>query len=133
MRVVGHAVVQGRQDAADRPGVDAAVGVAADAAVDRAGVQAGAAADALQALAERRRQHPRPAVVQQHQVELLRTVAGCHPGPGGRVGVHPLAGRGAGEQLQEDLEVLPAREHLLDPHHRDQQLGQRQAHAPVAL
>ena len=63
-----------RQDAADRAGIDAAVGVAADAPVHRAGVEARPAADALQALAERRRQHARPAVVQQHQVELLRAV-----------------------------------------------------------
>ena len=69
------AVVQRRQDAADRPGVDAAVGVPADAAVHRAGVEARPAADALQRFAERRRQHARAAVVEQDQVKLLRPVA----------------------------------------------------------
>ena len=40
---------------------------------------------------------------------------------------------GAREQLQEDLEVAEARDRLLDPHHGDQHLGQRRAHAAVAL
>src|SRR5207302_1697680 len=79
VRVVGDAVVQRRQDTADRPRVDAAVGVAADAPVDRAGVQARPAADALQALAERRLQDARPAVVEQDEVELLRAVALARP------------------------------------------------------
>ena len=57
----------------------------------------------------------------------------AHAGPQRRVRVHPLGGRGARQQLQEDLEVAPLRQHLLDPHHADQRLGQRRAHAPVAL
>ena len=44
---------QRRDDRADRPRVDAAVGVPADLALDRAGVQAGAAADAVQRLLAR--------------------------------------------------------------------------------
>ena len=64
---------------------------------------------------------------------VLRSVAGRHAGPGRGVGVHPLAGRGAGQQLQEDLEVAPGRHDLLDAHDRDQGLGQGQAHPAVAL
>ena len=44
--IVGHAVVQRRQNTADRPGVDAAIGMTADAPIDRTGVEAGPAADA---------------------------------------------------------------------------------------
>ena len=62
-----------RQDRADRARVDRPVRVPAGPLVDRADVQAGRAADAAQRrppgrVGERRR----PAVVQQHQVELLR-------------------------------------------------------------
>ena len=46
--------------------------------------------------------------------ELLRPVALGHPGPHGGVGVHALAGRGAGEQLGEDLHVLEPGHQLLD-------------------
>ena len=58
---------------------------------------------------------------------------GAHAGPERRVRVHPLGGRGARQQLQEDLEVAPLGQDLLDPHHGDEHLGQRRAHAPVAL
>ena len=44
----------------------------------------------------------------------------AHTRPERRVRVHPLAGCRARQQLQEDLQVAPARDHLLDPHHRDQ-------------
>ena len=56
-----------------------------------------------------------------------------HAGPDRRVRVHPLGRRGARQQLQHHLEVAPLRQHLLDPHQRDQDLRQRRAHAPVAL
>ncbi len=65
-------------------------------------------------------QHVGAAAVEQDQVELLRPVAVAHAGPQRRVRVHPLGGRGARQQLQEDLEVLPRRQHLLDPHQRHQ-------------
>ena len=50
----------------------------------------------------------RAPVVEQDEVELLRPVARGDAGPHRRVGVHPLAGRRARQQLQEDLEVAPA-------------------------
>src|SRR5438270_800959 len=52
MRVFTHTVIERGQDATDRAGVDASVGMAADTPIDRAGVQARSAADALQALAK---------------------------------------------------------------------------------
>src|SRR5216684_5667403 len=74
MKVLGNAVIERRQDAADRPGVDAAVGMAADAAIDGARIQARAAADALKAFAERRCQHLGAAVVEQDEMKLFGAV-----------------------------------------------------------
>ena len=59
----------------DGPRVHTAIGMPADAAIHRAGVQAGTTANALQALAERRRQDARAAVVEDDEVKLLRSVA----------------------------------------------------------
>ena len=122
------------EDRADRAGVDRAVGVAAGALVDRAHVEAGRAADAAQRLAaDLVGQRAGAAVVEQHDVHLLRAVAGRDAGPRRGVGVHPLAGRGPRQQPQEHVEVLPGRHHLLDADHGDQHLGQGQAHPAVAL
>ncbi len=122
------------EDGADRSGVRRSVGVAARAFVHRADVETGRAADAVERLAADPVGEGRGAsVVEQHQVEGLRPVAGRDSGPQGRVRVHPLAGGGARQQLEEDLQVLVARQHLLDAHDGDQGVGQRQAHAAVAL
>ena len=122
------------QDRADRPRVDRAVRVPARARVDRADVEARAAADAVQSLpAHLVGEHARAAVVEQHDVQLLRPVAVGDAGPERRVRVHALAGRGARQQLQEHLEVGEARQQLLDPEHRHEHRGQRRAHAAVAL
>src|SRR5262249_2177971 len=74
IKVLGNAVIKRRQDAADRSRVDAAIGMAADPAVDWARIQARSAADALKALAERRRQHLGAAIVEQDEMKLLRSV-----------------------------------------------------------
>ena len=47
--------------------------------------------------------------------------------------VHPLPGRAAWEQLHERAEILPGRQDLLDPDHRDERLGQGEAHPAIAL
>ena len=64
---------------------------------------------------------------------VLRPVAGRDPGPDRVVRVHPLAGRGARQQLEEHLEVAERGDQLLDPDDADQRVRQRQAHPPVAL
>jgi hypothetical protein len=125
---------QWREHGADRPGVYRAVRVPTGPLVDGAHVEAGGAPDAPQRrppdpVGERRR----PAVVQQDDVHVLRAVAGRDAGPERRVRVHPLAGRGPGQELEEHLEVAPRRQQLLDAHHGDERLRQRQAHAAVAL
>ena len=66
-------------------------------------------------------------------VQLARAVAVHRPGPDRRVRVHPLAGGRARQELEEHLEILPARHQLLDPDDADQHLRERRAHPPVAL
>ena len=66
-------------------------------------------------------------------MELLRAVAGGDAGPERGVRIHPLAGRRARQQLQEDLEVGEARHELLDPDDRHEHGRQRRAHAAVSL
>ena len=66
-------------------------------------------------------------------MELLRAVARGRSGPHRRVRVHPLAGRGARKQLQEDFEVGEGRNELLDPEDRDENRRQSRAHPAVAL
>ncbi len=61
-------------DGAYRAGVGRAVGVAAGLAVDRADVQAGAAADAVEGLLELRAEQLGAAVVHEDEVQLLRPV-----------------------------------------------------------
>ena len=123
-----------REDRADRAGVDRAVGVTSGAAVHGTDVEAGAAADAGERLpADGIGEHARAAVVEQHEVEHLGSVAGTHARPQRCVRVHALTRRRARQELQEHLEVLEPRQHLLDAHDGDQDAGEGRAHATVAL
>ena len=64
---------------------------------------------------------------------LLRTVVRGDAAPHGVVRVHALTGGRARQQLEEDLEVVVARQDLLDADEGDERVGQGQAHAAVAL
>src|SRR5262249_6346946 len=64
---------RGQQDP-DRAGVRVAVGVAADLAVDRTHVQAGAAAQAVERLTQRAGDLLDATVVEEDQVKLLRSL-----------------------------------------------------------
>src|SRR5829696_6618860 len=111
---------QGRYNGPDRTRVRRAVGVATGLAVDRADVQAGAAADAVEGLLELRAEKLRASVVQQDQVELLGPVQlSLTARPGDEVGVAgDLLSRSAPpEELDEDREIFETRDHLLYPHH----------------
>src|SRR4051794_37034402 len=93
-----------REDCPDRSRIDRLVGMAARARVDRADVQAGAAADAAQRLAPVRiGERGRAPVVEQHEVELTRAVALANARPERRVRVHSLARGRARKELQEHL------------------------------
>ena len=68
------ALEQRRDDGADRTGVGRAVGLPAHAAPHRAGVEAGAAADAVERLLHVGAAQGRAAAVEDHQVQLLGAV-----------------------------------------------------------
>ena len=89
---------QRRQHGANRPGINAAVGVAARLAVHRADIEAGAAADAAQDVAAVPGEDLRAAVVDEDDVHLLRPVGlGRRAGPGDKLGVDgELLGRAEG-------------------------------------
>ena len=126
-----------RDHAADRAAVGRAVGVAADVLEDGADVEARAAADAVEGVALFRiSEQLGAAVVEQHDVVFLRTVAFARLA---RTAVHRvvagegLAGTGGREHRQEERQVLQLRQHLLDADQRDQRLRQRGGEAGVAL
>ena len=124
------------QHRAHRPGVHPAVGVAADRVVHGTVVEARAAADAAQHLAELAREHRGPAVVDQHHVELLRAVevlAPARPGRDGGVDRHLLPGGAPREEPQDGREVLEPRQDLLDSGDDDVHAGQGVAQVTVAF
>src|SRR5262245_35698630 len=74
MWVLRDAVVKRRQDASDRTRIHAAVGMAADSAINGASVQASAATNTLETFAKWRSEYLGSAVVENDQVELLRSI-----------------------------------------------------------
>ena len=125
-----------RQHRAHRPGIDPAVGVAADRRVDRAMVHAGAAADAAQHLAELPAEHRAAAVVEDNDVILLRPVRivfAARPGRERGVDRHFLRGRRAREHTQELRHVFQCRHHLLDRGEHDMHARERLRQVAVAL
>ncbi len=118
------------------PGVGRAVGVAAGLAVDRADVQAGAAADAVEGLLELRAQEVRAAVVQQDQVKLLSPVElALSARAGHEVGVDRelLARPAPRQEASKHGEVLEARDELLYPHHHHVDRRDARHEPPVPL
>ena len=79
MVVRRQAVVERREDRADRPSINAAISMAANAAINGAGVEARSTADAEQAFAERAPQDLRAAVVENDEVKFLRSVELAFP------------------------------------------------------
>ena len=108
-------VMELRHDQADRAGVDVAEDMAADFAIRRADIGAGAAADAVQRLPElRHRAHLAAAVVDQDDVHL---VPGGRAGDEGGVDGHPLPGAAAAEQAELGDGVVEGRDQLFDAGH----------------
>src|SRR5438067_5662183 len=126
MMVGRQTVAEWCEHSTDRAGMDAAIGMAADAAINRAGIQASAAADAKQAFAQRAAENSRAAVIENDEVECFRPVqlAGLpRAGDDLRINRELLAGCSAGEDLQEVRQVGQARDDLLDAHDGDVALG----------
>ena len=123
-----------RENGTNGAGIDRAIGVPTSASIDRADIEAGAATNAVQRLTSYIvSKNIGAPVIQQDQVEGLRTISLRYPCPQAGVGVHSFAGRTARQELQEDGEVLKRGQNFLDTHHGDEGPGQCQAHAPIAF
>ena len=108
----------------------------ADAGVNRAVVQAGTAADALQHLAVVAGQYLGAPVVQQHDMRLQRAVGiGLAPRPRVKTGVAGLglAGGRAHQQAQHGGGVAGPGQHPVECGADDQHVGQVGAQVTVAL
>src|SRR4051812_6755756 len=108
MWVLAYTVKKWRQNAADRPRIDSAIRMAADAPVHGTGVQAGPTADTLQTFTKRRTQNLGPAVVQDNEVKRLRSIqlaGAAHSRQDGGIDRKRLPGRSARQQLEERRQV----------------------------
>src|SRR6266566_5728862 len=122
------------ENSTDRAGVDRAIGMTARAGIDRADIEAGATADAVQRLTTHIvGEDLRAPIVKQYQVEALRAISWRHSRPQTCIRIHPFSRRAARQQLQEDGKVPERGQNLLDTHHRDKGLRQGYTHTPIAL
>src|SRR5579871_4716136 len=122
VRILTDAVVERCQNAADGAAIDAAVRMAADTAINGTGIQTRPAADALQAFAKRRAEDFRAAVIENDEVKFLRAVqftGSALASQNRRVDGKRLARRAAGEELQENGQILQAGDNLFHPHDGD--------------
>src|SRR5262250_2232248 len=107
-----------REHTADGPLIRGAIRVAADIAVHRTDIQAGAAADAVQHLALFGVcQQTAAAVVEQHDVKLFRAVSFSRlawSGDQRAIRGDRLAGAGGGESGPKSGEIDQTRNHLLN-------------------
>ena len=123
-----------RQDRAHRTGIDRAVSVAADRAIDRAVIEAGPAADAAQHGGELAAEHLAPPVVEQDDMVGAGAVGIAVPPRTrreGRIGGDVLAGRRAGQEPEQHRCVLERRHDLLD--RGDDDMAARQCRGQVSV
>ena len=110
--------------------------MAADRAIDRAMVEAGAAADAAQHVGELVAEHLAPPIVEQHDVIGGWTVwiaVAARAGEQARIGGDLLAGGRARQQAQNRRGVLERRHQLLDRGDDDMHARQGRGQVAVAL
>ena len=123
-----------RDDGAYRTLICGSVCMSAGLSIDGTCVQACGTANAVQGLFPHRiSEHMRTPIVEQHNVKFLRPIVRGDSGPNRGVGIHTLAGRGAGKQLQEHFQILECGNHLLNSHDRYEDVGQGKTHAPIAF
>src|SRR5439155_26481818 len=106
------------------------------AAINGTSIQARAAANAKQALAQWAAQNSRAAIVENDEVKLPRSVelTGLpRPGDELRIDRQLLTCRSAGEDLQEVRQIGEARNDFLDSHDRNVALRQRTGEPAVAF
>ena len=129
----------GAHDAADRPGIDVTVRVTSRLSIHGADVQTRSAAYTAQRLPDLRvRQQSGASVVHQHYVEFLGSVRlaaarTARPLDHRDETPHRLSGRRFGGDLEEDREVVPSGQHLLDPDQSDVNARNRGRQPDVAL
>ena len=124
------------QDRAHRAWIGVAVRVTADARIDRTHVHAGAAPDATEDLCTLARHETRPSVVEQDNVQRLRStlIARSSWTADERcVSCQLLTGSRSSQQLEKSVEIGKCRNELLDPHQYDMHPWQRRHHSPVAF
>ena len=110
LRRLGLRREQRREDRAHRARIHPAVGVPAGLPVHGADVEARAAADAGEHLVVLGAEQRRSAVVEDHDVQLVGTVdlaGAARARDDRRVRREPLAGRGPGEQGEQEVELVP--------------------------
>src|SRR5262245_42115307 len=126
--VCGEAVVERREDCADRTGIDAAIRVPTDTAINRTSIEASAAADAEQAFAQGAAENPCATVVENDQMKFLRPVeftVSLRTGDNLRVDRQLLSRGRPREHLEEIRQICKSRYDFLDAHDGDVALGQR--------
>ena len=131
-----HADQRGREHRAHRTGIDPAVSVAPDRMIDRAMIHAGAAANAAQHFLEARAEHGRTAVIKQHHVIVLGSVAVAETARAGRergVDRHLLARCRTRENAQDLADILECRHQLFDGRQHDVGLRQDLRQIAIAL
>ncbi len=72
-------------------------------------------------------------IVQQDDVKLPGPIARMNAGPGGVIGVHPLAGSRSRQRLEKDFEVAETGNDLFDTDDGDEHIREREAHAAIAF
>src|SRR4029077_2531071 len=118
-------------------GIHRAIRVAPDSPIDGAYVEARAASNAVERLAQHRiREHRTAPVVENNHVHFARPVelaltprSGDETGVGGEL----LPGRGARKDLEEVAEVLELRNYFFNSHHRDKCLRHCAGEASIAF
>ena len=108
----------------------------ANVAIRRAGVHTGPAADAAQHIAKLRAQHLRATVIDNHQVELFRSVHVIRLTRAGQPGViaRQTSAHGAARQHgDQHIHIGKGWRDTLHAHHRNVRFRQRGAHARVAF
>src|SRR5262249_2816633 len=117
--IAGDAVVLRRDDGSDGAGVGARVVMAANFAVDGAGVEAGSAPDAVQGFALFGiGEELGAAVVHEDYVKFFRAVGfpgAAGSGEEGCVDGEELSRAAAAQEFEEDREVLGTGDHFFDP------------------
>src|SRR5688572_19832487 len=108
MVVRRESVIKRRQHRANWSGIDTAIRMSSDCAIDGTGIQAGTAANAKQTLPQWSFQNATPAVIQNHQMEFFRSVDFSSPtctGDKRRIYRDLLTGGCSCENLQKRRQV----------------------------